>query len=142
MKKLIFLTILFPLISFSQGILSDKTEFSRQDTLRGSITKERSWWDLNRDHLDISVNPEQRSISGSNKISYTVLKPYDVMQIDLQTPLKLTRAVQDNSELEIINDGNAHFIKLKKQQNIGSKEEITVYYEGNPRVAVRAPWDG
>ena len=68
MKKLIFLTILFPLISFSQGILSDKTEFSRQDTLRGSITKERSWWDLNRYHLDISVNPEQRSISGSNKI--------------------------------------------------------------------------
>jgi hypothetical protein len=87
MKKLIFLTILFPLISFSQGILSDKTEFSRQDTLRGSITKERSWWDLNRYHLDISVNPEQRSISGSNKISYTVLKPYDVIQIDLQTPL-------------------------------------------------------
>jgi len=65
-----------------------------------------------------------------------------VIQIDLQTPLKLTRAVQDNSELEIIHDGNAHFIKLKKQQNIGSKEEITVYYEGNPRVAVRAPWDG
>ena len=142
MKKLIFLTILFPLISFSQGILSDKTEFSRQDTLRGSITKERSWWDLNRYHLDISVNPEQRSISGSNKISYTVLKSYDVMQIDLQTPLKLTRAVQDNSDLEIIHDGNAHFIKLEKQQNIGSKEEITVYYEGNPRVAVRAPWDG
>ena len=50
--------------------------------------------------------------------------------------------IQDNSELEIIHDGNAHFIKLKKKQNVGSKEELIVYYEGNPRVAVRAPWDG
>jgi len=122
--------------------MGDKTEFSRQDTLRGSITKERSWWDLNRYHLDISVKPEEKFISGSNKISYTVLKSHDLMQIDLQTPLRLTKATQDNSELEIIHDGNAHFIKLKKKQNIGSKEELVVHYEGNPRVAVRAPWDG
>jgi aminopeptidase N len=122
--------------------MGDKTEFSRQDTLRGSITKERSWWDLNRYHLDIIVKPEEKFISGSNKISYTVLKSHDLMQIDLQTPLRLTKATQDNSELEIIHDGNAHFIKLKKKQNVGSKEEIVVYYEGNPRVAVRAPWDG
>ena len=118
--------------------MGDKTEFSRQDTLRGSITKERSWWDLNRYHLDIIVKPEEKFISGSNKISYTVLKSHDLMQIDLQTPLRLTKATQDNSELEIIHDGNAHFIKLKKKQNVGSKEEIVVYYEGNPRVAVRA----
>ena len=142
MKKILILLLLTPVILFSQGIMDDKTEFSRQDTLRGSITKERSWWDLNRYHLDISVKPEEKFISGSNKISYTVLKSHDLMQIDLQTPLILTKAIQDNSELEIIHDGNAHFIKLKKKQNVGSKEELIVYYEGNPRVAVRAPWDG
>ena len=142
MKKILIFLLLSPVILFSQGIMDDKTEFSRQDTLRGSITKERSWWDLNRYHLDISVKPEKKFISGSNKISYTVLESHDLMQIDLQTPLILTKAIQDNSELEIIHDGNAHFIKLKKKQNVGSKEELIVYYEGNPRVAVRAPWDG
>ncbi|MDB4097889.1 M1 family metallopeptidase [Flavobacteriaceae bacterium] len=142
MKKILILLLLTPVILFSQGIMDDKTEFSRQDTLRGSITKERSWWDLNRYHLDISVKPEKKFISGSNKISYTVLESHDLMQIDLQTPLILTKAIQDNSELEIIHDGNAHFIKLKKKQNVGSNEELVVYYEGNPRVAVRAPWDG
>lgn len=142
MKKILILLLLSPVILFSQGIMGDKTEFSRQDTLRGSITKERSWWDLNRYHLDISVKPEEKFISGYNKISYTVLKSHDLMQIDLQAPLILTKATQDNSELEIIHDGNAHFIKLEKKQNVGSKEELVVYYEGNPRVAVRAPWDG
>ena len=48
MKKILLFLFLFPILSMSQGIMGDKTEFSRQDTLRGSITKERSWWDLNR----------------------------------------------------------------------------------------------
>ena len=127
MKKILTLLLVFPMMLLSQGIMGEKTEFNRQDTLRGSITKERSWWDLNRYHLDISVKPEEKFISGSNKIFYTVLESYNVMQIDLQTPLKLTKAIQDNAELEITHDGNAHFIKLKKEQKIGSKEEIIVY---------------
>ena len=68
MKKILLFLFLFPILSMSQGIMGDKTEFSRQDTLRGSITKERSWWDLNRYHLDIRVNPDEKFISGSNKI--------------------------------------------------------------------------
>ena len=32
-------------------------QFTEQDTLRGSITPERAWWDLSYYHLDIEVNP-------------------------------------------------------------------------------------
>ena len=41
--------------------ISGETPFTRQDTLRGSITPEREWWDLNYYHLDISVNPEKKN---------------------------------------------------------------------------------
>jgi len=119
-----------------------KSNYTHQDSLRGSITKERIWWDLNRYHLDIVVDPEERTISGSNTISYTVLNPYSEMQIDLQSPLKLVSAEQDGFDLQIRKDGNAHFIKLNKSQIKGAKNEIKVYYEGKPRKAVRAPWDG
>ena len=136
---LIFLTS-FPL--FSQGIINDINNFTRQDTLRGSITKERIWWDLTYYHLDISVDPINRTIKGSNEISYTVLEPYSEIQIDLQNPLVLTKAEQDDENLEIRHDGNAHFIKLKKKQIIGAKNKIKVFYEGKPKTAVRAPWDG
>jgi aminopeptidase N len=64
------------------------------------------------------------------------------MQIDLQKPLKLTKAFQNGQELEIRHDGNAHFITLKDKQVKGSKNKLKVFYEGNPKVAVRAPWDG
>lgn len=64
------------------------------------------------------------------------------MQVDLQAPLKITKVVQNGKALEFRSEGNAHFISLVEQQNQGDVKELTVYYEGNPKEAVRAPWDG
>ena len=139
---IIIIILSFTLSLNAQGILSDKNDFNRQDTLRGSITKERIWWDLTYYHLEITVDPEKRTIYGSNEISYDVIEPYHEMQIDLQQPLILTRAEQNGKDLEIRHDGNAHFIKLKDTQIKGENNKIKVFYEGKPRVAVRAPWDG
>jgi aminopeptidase N len=143
-KSLFLIPILLISISIqSQTLNSDSQQFTHQDTLRGSITPERSWWDLNYYHLDISVHPETKSIKGKNTIRYSILEPNQTLQIDLQPPMKLTKAIQDGEELTITKDGNAHFISLKKPQTrIGESEEIEVYYEGQPRIAVRAPWDG
>jgi aminopeptidase N len=143
-KSLFLIPILLISISIqSQTLNSDSQQFTHQDTLRGSITPERAWWDLNYYHLDISVHPETKSIKGKNTIRYSILEPNQTLQIDLQSPMKLTKAIQDGEELTITKDGNAHFISLKKPQTrIGESEEIEVYYEGQPRIAVRAPWDG
>lgn len=64
------------------------------------------------------------------------------MQIDLQSPLKLTKAVQFDEELSIEQIGSAHFIRLKKDQKVGSINSIDVFYEGKPKEAKRPPWDG
>tara|TARA_B110000037_G_scaffold22516_1_gene25350 strand:+ start:8933 stop:10579 length:1647 start_codon:yes stop_codon:yes gene_type:complete len=143
-KSLLLIPVLLLSISIQSQIShSNSKQFTHQDTLRGSITPERAWWDLNYYHLDISVDPETKSIQGKNTIRYTVLEPYQTLQIDLQAPMKLTKAVQDGKELSVRKDGNAHFITLKKVQTIsGKQEEIEISYEGQPRVAVRAPWDG
>jgi aminopeptidase N len=126
----------------SQGLMDEKNHFSRQDTLRGSITPERIWWDLTYYHLKVEVDPEKKYISGENTIKYTVLSANQTMQIDLQTPLKMTKVTQDGKELAVLHDGNAHFVTLTKQQVIGNTESIIVQYEGNPKEAIRAPWDG
>jgi len=143
-KSLLLIPILLLSISIQSQIShSNSKQFTHQDTLRGSITPERAWWDLNYYHLDISVDPETKSIQGKNTIRYSVLEPYQTLQIDLQAPMKLTKAVQDGKELTVRKDGNEHFITIKKLQTISEKqEEIEISYEGQPRVAVRAPWDG
>ena len=126
----------------AQGLLQEKTDFKRQDTLRGSITPEREWWDLTYYHLDIKVNPDDKFISGKNTIQYKVLKNQSVMQVDLQAPLKITKVIQNNKPLEVKQDGNAHFVTLAETQNIGDINSIDVYYEGKPQEAKNAPWDG
>lgn len=126
----------------STSLFSKNKTFTRQDSLRGSITPERSWWDLTYYHLNVTVNPDKKFIKGKNTVQYKVLKPYQVLQIDLQPPLKITKATQNNKELKIISEGNAHFIQLQSPQKKGTVNSVDVYYEGKPKEAIRAPWDG
>ena len=127
---------------YSQGIFEEKDSFTRQDTLRGTITKERSWWDLNYYHLDIRVDPDKKYIEGRNTIFYTVLSENRIMQIDLQEPLIITSVTEGGNSLNFIREGNAFFIELQKKQNVGEVNNIIISYQGNPKTAVRAPWDG
>ena len=115
----------------AQTPLSKKETFTRQDTLRGSITPKREWWDLTYYHLDVKVDPDKKFINGKTSVHYKVLKAYNILQIDLQEPLKITKALQNGQELEIKHDGNAHFISLKKPQNVGTINSVDVYYEGH-----------
>ncbi|MBE9510419.1 MAG: M1 family metallopeptidase, partial [Bacteroidetes bacterium] len=137
----ITLTFIFIICCFSQ-IFSQTTSFTRQDTLRGSITEERKWWDLTYYHLDISVNPADSTIKGKNIVMYKVLEKNNVIQIDLQPPLILYKAFQNGKVLKIKHEGNVHFIQLVARQIPGAINEIELHYGGKPRVALRPPWDG
>ncbi len=130
------------LILFMAGFGTAQPRFTRQDTLRGSITPERVWWDLSYYHLNIVVDPVTKTIEGENTIRYIVLSEAQIMQIDLQPPLKLYKAVQDEQPLEIVQEGNAHFITLQKKQNPGDIHDIQIFYGGIPKEAKNPPWDG
>ena len=137
MKKLNFL-ILF--LCF--GIASVAQNFSRQDSLRGTITPERAWWDLQHYTLNVEVFPKEKSIQGSNTVTYLVLESEKVMQIDLQPPMKIDKILQNGKELSYTSEGNAHFISLDTLQEKGKEYQLTVYFSGKPKIARNPPWDG
>jgi len=141
-RLIIFLFIVFTIDGFSQGLMEDKLLPTRQDTLRGSITPEREWWDLTYYHLDIKVEPDKKFISGSNTVGYKVLKSNKMMQIDLQEPMKITSVEADGKSLKFNREGNAYFIELKQKQKKNDINYIKINYEGFPKEAKRAPWDG
>ena len=129
-------------VSGAQAVPPKPPVFTHADTLRGSNTRERAWWDAAFYDLDVKVNPADSSIVGYNTITYRVLKPAREMQIDLQLPLVVDSIVQDGMELSARRDGNAFFVRLIASQPIGAKKQISVYYHGKPVVAVHPPWDG
>ena len=141
-RLIIFLFIVFTIDGFSQGLMEDKLLPTRQDTLRGSITPEREWWDLTYYHLDIKVEPDKKFISGSNTVVYRVLNSNKMMQIDLQEPMKITSVEADGKSLKFNREGNAYFIELKQKQKKNDINYIKINYEGFPKEAIRAPWDG
>jgi aminopeptidase N len=136
MKK-ILLTLLFGVLT---GSLLGQN-FTKEDTLRGAITPERAWWDLQHYDLDVEVNPKEKSISGTNTITYLVLKREKTMQIELQEPMQIDKVVQNGRQIYFKRNGTIHLLKLKKKQ-IGQEAKITIYFSGTPKEAVRAPWDG
>jgi aminopeptidase N len=141
--NLIFIAIITFNSANAQGLMSkSEIAFTHQDSLRGSITKERAWWDLKKYHLNIKVNPLDSTISGSNTISYKVLNSYNRMQIDLQEPMKISKVTQNGKKLKYNREGNAFFIDLIAPQKVGELKEVIVHYGGKPKIAVRPPWDG
>ena len=89
--------------------------FTRQDSLRGSITPERVWWDLTYYNLSVSIHPEDSTISGTNEIYFTALTYGKTLQIELQEPLKIESIKQAGKPLKWEKDGYSYFIKLKKE---------------------------
>ncbi len=65
----------------NSSAMAQKTA-TRADSLRGSITPERAWWDLKHYDLTVKIDPSTKSIKGSNKISYKVVSEATVLQID------------------------------------------------------------
>ena len=135
--------LLICLIVLSTSTLfGQNTKFTHQDTLRGSITKERIWWDLSYYHLSVNVNPSDSSLHGQNIVRYKVLSPYQRMQIDMQEPMKIVSVSQDGKSLAFHRDGNAYFIDLLKAQTPGDFNEISIDFGGKPQVSKRPPWSG
>ncbi|HKO15679.1 MAG TPA: M1 family metallopeptidase [Gemmatimonadaceae bacterium] len=124
------------------GQASQPPVFTHADTLRGSDTPQRAWWDAAFYDLHVTVQPRDSSIHGWNGISYRVLSPAREMQIDLQVPLEVDSMAQNGRRVTYRRDGNAFFATLAAPQPVGSVQRITVYYHGRPKVARRPPWDG
>jgi aminopeptidase N len=130
-------------VCFAQQATRQK-KFTRADTLRGSITPERAWWNVLK--YDISVMPDfaKKTLAGKNTIQFSVSENVHppLMQVDLQQPLIIDSVIYNKKSVATFSrDGNAWFINVPEQQAKGV-HSVDIYYSGKPREAVRAPWDG
>lgn len=130
-------------LAFLFCVETSAQQFTHADTLRGAITTARAWWDLKFYELNVKVIPDAQTIEGTVLIKYQVLRPYQVMQVDLQPPLTITKVVQGDEALDFQKDGpNAYLITLKKRQEPGKEEVVVIHYGGTPIVAKNPPWEG
>lgn len=144
MKKISYSLLLISSLAFGQFFEQNKI-FTKQDTLKGSNTKFRDFWDVKKYDLSVEPNFEQKSIKGNNTISFEITKNIKnpVFQIDLQQPMKADK-VQCSFPVigNFKREGDFIFISSNKSFKKGEKYTIDITYSGNPIVAKNAPWDG
>src|SRR4030095_4865085 len=147
MRKLkIFALAVFLQTQFTTAYVLAQTAqtetITRQETLRGSVTPEREWWDLLHYDLQVEFLPERRRLRGSNTITFKTLKPGNKMQIDLQPPLAITKINHGDSQLKFEREENVYWVMFEKDLPQGVEDKIEVFYEGVPAVAKNPPWTG
>ncbi|MES2513929.1 MAG: M1 family metallopeptidase [Bacteroidota bacterium] len=142
MKLKIHIIILF--FVFAYNSFCQTKAFTKDDTLWGSNTAYRSWWNVT--HYSISVKPDykQKTISGYNIITYKIVSdelPF-IMQIDLQDPLQIDSVFVDKVKfMNYKKETNRWMMTLSAQQK-NSEHIIQLFYHGIPKVAVNPPWGG
>lgn len=143
MKKLILILALALSISASNAQMLGKNQVnSRADSLRGTLTPLRTCYDINYYHLDVKIDIDQKSVSGSNEFRFTATQDFTKLQFDLFSNLKIEKIVYNTTELPFTREYNAVFVTFPKAIKKGSKDKFTVFYSGNPTVAKNPPWDG
>lgn len=141
--RLFFLMLFLNSISWGAFAQTDTgvTE-QRAVELRGTVTAERAWWDLRRYDLKIKVDPEAKTIEGTNEITFVPVSPGRRLQIDLQAPLKIEWVKTGEKVLDFVQEGNAYFVEFEKELTVGKASSVVVKYSGQPIVAKNPPWSG
>jgi aminopeptidase N len=117
--------------------------FTRADTLRGMLTPVRSCYDVRFYHLDVRIDPEKKTVSGSSLIRFAAVSDFDRMQVDLFENMKIDKITLDGGEaLPFTREFNAIFLQLPAKMVKGSLHDILFQYGGEPIVAKRPPWQG
>ncbi|WP_121665666.1 M1 family metallopeptidase [Mesonia aquimarina] len=143
MKKI---TLLFCLFLFSTTlqaqILHQHKNYTKADTLRGSLRPERSNFDVLKYNLSVKVIPDKKYIEGVNSITFKVLDKLPVMQLDLFENMKIDSIIFQGKKLTYRREFNAVFINFENPLQKKQQKKLDFYYSGKPVIAKNPPWDG
>ena len=124
------------------SFIGNAQDFSRRDTLQGSLRPERTCFDVQRYDLNLTINPASKTVAGFNDITFRLVEKSSKIQVDLFENMQVDSIIHNNVALSYKREFDAVFINLPYELLLNSEQKIRFYYSGKPFVAKRAPWDG
>ncbi|MFN0290300.1 M1 family metallopeptidase [Pedobacter helvus] len=124
---------------FAAMSLSDVGGTSEQIPI--GISPERSWWNLVHYNIRLKPNYANKSISGSNELSFAALKDGIVMQIDLKAPMRISAVKWKGRPLAFERRGDAYLVSFPKLVKKGERRTILLEFDGQPPVSLNAPFE-
>ncbi len=133
--------ILVYFLIFSNNTIAQ--EFSRKDSLRGSLTHLRSCYDVTFYDLFVIVDEKEFSIEKSYNIIYMKSKTdFNKIQIDLAQNLEVFFIEFEGDSLKFNREYDVIYINFDRLIKSGENIAIKVWYGGYPKEALNPPWEG
>ena len=115
---------------------------AQSNVLDGKLSKIRTAFDVQKYKIRLRVDPSRKFISGENEIHFKAIKSLNKIQLDLDTNIKITKINSPSNPVEIDRQGRTILLSFQSKIPQNSIQKITVFFEGYPKIAKKAPWDG
>jgi len=127
-------------------ILSGCTASPAQDS-GGARLPEQAAYDVTYYDLEVSIVPDQKRIEGNVTVHAVAQERLEELVLNLDRRLSVSKVWAPGQPsaphpVQRRNDENEVWIDLAKTREAGDIVRVSVTYEGTPRVAPNAPWDG
>lgn len=138
---LLFITIIC-FYNLQAQLLSGKKEYTRKDSLRGTLFEERSCFDARKYTLTLNVDVAKKYLSGSVLMKLKAASDFKKIQLDLYKEMVVDKVMWGNVQLMYERFDNHFYVLFPTKIEKGKEIEIEVFYSGIPVAAKNAPWDG
>jgi aminopeptidase N len=106
---------------------------TRADVLRGEYDRYRANNDLLYYHLDVRVDPNAKTIAGTNTIRFRMLGDDTRIQLDLDPALQIDGIVLGRVPLKFARELRTVWVDFPETLVRGDEYAIEVHYSGHPR---------
>ncbi len=138
MKHSLFLILLFPILNaYSQSTKEAKAKLATPNI-------ERTAYDVHHYHIDLDIDIEDKAISGSVKMDFTLLNSTPKIGVDLDDKLTIDSITYLGKPLEFKRTPESREVLITIDNRFKKEESYTIetFYHGQPQEAIKAPWDG
>ncbi len=138
--KLTLLGLFLSIFVHGQTLTTKKQ--GNKETAPGSIRQEQKWWNLLYYKIDITPDYERKYVTGTNSITFSVLQPDTILQIDLQAPMRITSVRwKDKSLVFKHSKEDTYLVIFPTLIKAGEKQTISIHFEGEPKESLKPPYD-
>lgn len=121
-----------------------KSVFTKKDSLRGTLNKWRSCYDVTFYDLKVRFDTKKHSIVGTNTIHFRLDSVTHRIQIDKHIGLVIDSVMWGRKRTNMITmlEESVFYIPLPTTMKAGDTASVTIYYHGKPPKAKNPPWEG
>lgn len=133
---------LFVISALIIATMASAQTITRRDSLQGGLRPERTNYDVQRYDLNITIDPDKKTIKGYNDITFKATAATQKIQVDLFANMQIDGITLDKFKTTYKRDNDAVFISFDKPLQKNKEYTLRFSYSGTPVIAKNAPWDG